>query len=331
MLPEQAPVTSKVNTGYVFDYSTRTTKTRELGWQTAVAPSVQYQIFELEYTKGTTAEFTCDVAVLPIDTTVDSWPRIQVYVNNIYQLETTYTITETDTTTKITLNTAPTVDTPIQILVLSKQTSKTAYYSIPINLSNNPFNTDLEIADIGDIRSQYQDIFVNNPNSAGTIFGINNLRDLGNLVPYGTKIIQNSAPVVLPSVFLRKSEHNLFDALQFNSSQYVQYKQQLVKTVNDTDWAQRFNPSYILDTALETMVSAKSEGDSFFWSDMIPSQAPYKTNTYTFANALQESIYPLTQTYNFKTANYKGVLVYLTRTTSGATTTTQLIRDVDYV
>ena len=75
------PVTSKVNTGYVFDYSTRTTKTRELGWQTAVAPSVQYQIFELEYTKGTTAAFTCDVAVLPEDTTVDSWPRIQVYVN----------------------------------------------------------------------------------------------------------------------------------------------------------------------------------------------------------------------------------------------------------
>ena len=114
-------------------------------------------------------------------------------------------------------------------------------------------------------------------------------------------------------------------------SQYVQYKQQLVKTVNDTDWARRFNPSYILDTALETMVSAKSEGDSFFWSDMIPSQAPYKTNTYTFANALQESIYPLTQTYNFKTANYKGVLVYLTRTTSGVTKTTQLIRDVDYI
>ena len=174
------------------------------------------------------------------------------------------------------MNTAPTVDTPIQILVLSKQTSATAYYSIPINLSNNPFNTDLEIADIGDIRSQYQDIFINNPNSTGTIFGSNNLRDLGNLVPYGTKIIQNSAPLVLPSVFLRKSEHNVFDALQFNSNQYVQYKQRLVKTVNDIQWERRFEPSYILDTALEQMVSAKSEGDSFFWSDMLPSQAPYK-------------------------------------------------------
>jgi len=79
------------------------------------------------------------------------------------------------------------------------------------------------------------------------------------------------------------------------------------------------------------MVSAKSEGDSFFWSDMMPSQAPYKTNTYAFANALQESIYPLAQTYDFTEANYKGVLVYLTRTTSGVTTTSQLIRDVDYI
>ena len=324
------PVTSKVNTGYVYDYSTRTTKTRELGWQTAIAPSVQYQIFELEYTKGSIASFTCDVAVLPEDITVDSWPRIQVYVNNEYQLESTYTVTSTDKTTTVTFNTAPTADTPIQILVLSKQTSATAYYSIPINLSNNPFNIDLEIADIGDIRSQYQDIFINNPSSTGVIFGSNNLRDLGNLVPYGTKIIQNSAPVVLPSVFLRKSEHNLFDALQFNSNQYMQYKQQLIKTVNDIDWERIFEPSYILDTALEQMVSAKSEGDSFFWSDMLPSQAPYKSNTYTFANALQESIYPLAQMYDFTEANYKGVLVYLTRTTSGVTTTTQLIRDVDY-
>ena len=323
------PVTEKVNTGYVYNYSTRIDKTRELGWQTALAPSVQYQVFELEYSKGSVASFTCDVAVIP--EADDSWPRVQVYVNNVYQLESTYTITETDKTTKITLNTAPTVDTPVQILILSNQTSNSAYYSIPINLSNNPFNTDLEIADIGDIRSQYQDIFINNPNSEGTIFGSNNLRDLGNLVPYGTKIIQNSASLVLPSVFLRKSEHNLFNALQYNSNQYIQYKQQIVKTVNDIEWERRFEPSYILDTALEQIVSAKSEEDSFFWSDMLPSQAPYKTNTYTFANALQESIYPLAQTYDFTKANYNGVLVYLTRTTSGVTQTSQLIRDVDYV
>ena len=83
----------------------------------------------------------------------------------------------------------------------------------------------------------------------------------------------------------------------------MQYKQQLVKTVNDTEWERRFDPSYILDTALEQIVSAKSENDSFFWSDMLPSQAPYKSNVYNFANALEESIYPLAQTYDFTEDN----------------------------
>ena len=325
------PVTAKVNTGYVYNYSDRTTKTRELGWQTAIAPSVQYQIFELEYNTGSTASFTCDVQVLADDVTItEKWPSAQVYINNVYQLPSAYTITSTATETTVTLNTAPTTDTPIQILLLSNQTSETAYYSIPINLSNNPFNADLEIADLGDIRSQYQDIFVNAPGTAGAVFGSNNYRDLGNLAPYGTKIIQNSAAVVLPSVFLRRSNHNLFDALQFNAHQYVQYKQQLVKTVNDIDWDQRFDPGYILDTALEKLTSAKSETGSFFWSDMLPSQAPHKSNIYTFANALQESIYPLSQTYDFTKANYNGVLVYLIRTVSGVTKTTQLVRNVDY-
>ena len=325
------PVEQKVNTGYVFDYTTNADFTRELGWQTAVAPSVQYQIFELEYTKGTTAQFTCDVAVLPEDpNNTAKWPSVQVYINNVFVLPTDYVVTSTDKTTVVTLNTAPADDTPIQILLLSNQVSDTAYYGIPINLNNNPFNEDLIEVNIGDVRSQYQNIFVNAPGIEGAIFGSNNYRDLGNLVPYGTKIIQNSASLVLPGTFSRKSEHNIFDALQFNSESYVQYKQLLVKTASDIDWEQRFSASYILDQTLDAVTSSKSEVDPFFWSDMMPSQAPYQSNTYKFANALQESVYPLTKIYNFETANYSGVLVYLTRTVNGTQVTTQLIKDRDY-
>jgi len=326
-----SPVTQLINTGYVYNYNTRITKTRELGWQTAVAPSVQYQIFELEYSAGTTASFTCDVPVLPADPNVtNKWPSVQVYVNNVYQLPTEYTVTSTAKTTTITLETAPIIDTPIQILLLSKQVSTTAYYSIPVNLSNNPFNETLGTAALGDIRRQYQDIFINNANTAGVMFGANNYRDLGNMVPYGTAIIQNSASLVMPGTFLRKSEHNVFDALQYNSEQYIKYKQLIVQTVNNTEFAQRFNPSVILDTALEAITQSKSDSDSFFWSDMLPSQSPYKSTTYTFANALTEAIYPLSTIYDFSKANYSGVLVYLTRTTVGKTTTTQLITGVDY-
>ena len=58
-------------------------------------------------------------------------------------------------------------------------------------------------------------------NIVGKIFGDNNFRDLGNLVPWGTKIIQNSASLVLPGAFLRKQNHNLFNALMFNSKEYI--------------------------------------------------------------------------------------------------------------
>jgi hypothetical protein len=43
------PITQKVNTGYVYQYSTRIDYSRQIGWQTAVAPSIQYQIFEFNY------------------------------------------------------------------------------------------------------------------------------------------------------------------------------------------------------------------------------------------------------------------------------------------
>jgi hypothetical protein len=49
---------------------------------------------------------------------------------------------------------------------------------------------------------------------------------------------------------------------------------------------------------------------------MLPAKAPYITNTYSFANSLDTSIYSLSQIYDFVKANYNSVLVYLTRNES---------------
>jgi len=48
-------------------------------------------------------------------------------------------------------------------------------------------------------------------------------------------------------------------------------------------------------------------------------------------NELDVSINPLSRIYDFTKANYYGVLVYLTRTINGVTTTKQLIKNVDYI
>ena len=323
------PVTQQVNTGYVHAFSDANTFTRALGWQTAVAESRQYQIFSFDYVATNPATtYTCDIAAA----TDTVWPNIQLYVNNDLQSPSSYTYEITANSTIVTFTPPDTlVDTVIEITILSDQVSPTAYYEVPINLQNNPFNTDITTANVGDIRGQYQSIFYNNPDTTGQVFGSNNYRDLGNLVPWGTKIIQNSASLVLPSTFLRKSNHNLIDSLQYNSQQYITFKNLLVDTVNNTEYNVYQSSATMLDDALDQITASKIDTGPFFWSDMLPSKSAYATNTYTFANSLDVSIYPLTRIYDFTTSNYYGVLVYLTRTVSNFTTTTQLVINVDYI
>jgi hypothetical protein len=322
------PITQKVNTGYVYNYTSTTSYVRELGWQTAVAPSIQYQLFQLTYGPETLDTFFLDIA--PLGETQSEWPVFQVYADNVLLDSTQYSYTTNNNSTTIVMLYTPVTTQIIEVVMLSDQVSKSAFYTIPVNLNNNPLNEDLTVANIGDIRGQYQSIFYNNPNTTGEVFGPNNYRDLGNVVPWGNKIIQNSASLVLPSVFLRKQNHNLFNALMYNSREYISFKSLLIDTVNKTAYSRLQTPAEMLDNALDQMAASKTDSEPFFWSDMLPSKAAYVANTYSFANSLDVSIYPLTRVYDFATANYYGVLVYLVRTTNGVTQTTQLIRDVDY-
>jgi len=334
------PSTEKINTGFVHNFNDRTTFELLTGWQTAVAPSVQYQVFEFTYTpnnpplmlnSGDTLTYivTCDIPTLSRTNTV--WPNIQVYNNNVLLAENTdYVVTYKTDSTDIDVFLTKDATTVIQVLLLSDQVSENAYFTIPINLSNNPFNTNIETADIGDIRGHYQSIYYNNPDTQGVVFGSNNTRDLGNIVPWGNKIIQNSASLVLPSAFLRTSNHNLFNSLEFNSREYIKFKSLLVDTVNKTDYQQRFDPSFILDDALSQIASVKNQDMSFFWSDMLPSQAPYITNVYDIYNTIPNTTFPLSQIYNYKTANYNGVLVYLQTTVDNINVVKQLYRNIEY-
>ena len=322
-----SPITQNINTGYVYNYSSLTGHKRQLGWQTAVAPSVQYQVFEFQYlVVAPTTTFICDVAMNGDST----WPAIQLYVNNVLQPTSSYSTSTTDTTTIVSFTPTSLVDTVIQIMLLSDQVSKTAYYGIPTNLNNNPLNADIKTVNVGDIRRQYQSIFQNNVNITGVMFGPNNYRDSGNVVPYGSSIIQNSASLALPGAFLRNQNHNLFNALLFNSREYITFKTLLVNTVNSTEYSVYQPAATMLDDALDQITASKTDSNSFFWSDMLPTKAAYISNNYSFANSLDTSIFPLSRIYDFAKANYYGVLVYLTRTTDNLTQVTQLLLNVDY-
>ena len=127
------PITQNVNTGYVYDYTTTLNVVRKLGWETAVAPSVQYQVFSFDFDVNSPVTlFTCDVAALSeLSSGQKGWPRVKVFYNNVYkEQDIDYTYSTTSDTTVISLLKNPSVSEPIQVLVLSDQVSNTGYYDI---------------------------------------------------------------------------------------------------------------------------------------------------------------------------------------------------------
>jgi hypothetical protein len=132
-------------------------------------------------------------------------------------------------------------------------------------------------------------------------------------------------------LFVKASENNFFDALLFNSTEYVKFKTVLLDKINQTDYVSLQKDADILDNAIDELSMNKSETSSFFWSDMLPSKGTHTEKTYTFKSGIDSSIYQLSKIYDFKKASYDSVLVYLTRKIDGTVRTIQLIKEIDYV
>lgn len=317
--------TEPVNIGYVHQYTSLEEYNRLIGWQPAADVSTQYLQFDFAINNSNT--YVCDVA--PVSQDSFEWPVIKVFVNSNYQTEDKYSVTYGENTTTVTLNEEFPENSTVQIFIVSDQISEKAYYSIPDNLANNPFNSDLVVVDLGDIRNHYKEIFINAPDISGNVFGVNNYRDLGDLTKYGTKIIKNSASLALPGLFLRNQDLNIINALMFSSREYTKYKQLLVNLANESNFFDE-PTNQILDRLIEEIAANRSEINSFFWSDMVPNKTVFNERVYVFNSDIDITRYPLSKVYDFTKANYDAVLVYLRRNVGGRIREIQLLNKIDY-
>jgi hypothetical protein len=316
--PTSIGVTAQISIGYARQYSDRVTYATELGWQTAAIPSLSRQQFQ----------FTYDGTPLLIDITAVTTlavPAAQVYVNSTYLLPSSYTLAVNTTTnvTTITLNSGTAVvGDIIEVLVLSEQTSTQGFYQVPINLENNPFNNNSSQLTLGAMRSHYQTICENLLNITGNPVGQNNTRDLGNIIPYGQQILQQSSPMTLAGYFLRSPDFNVFAAIEYNSRQYIKFKNKLLTTVTQLNIAPAQSVSSILDQAMVQMSLSLTSSSPFYWSDMMPTGNGY-TSSVTTVTPITTNTFNTNTVYDFTTSNYKGLLVYV----NGAI----LLRGTEYV
>jgi hypothetical protein len=324
-------VTKNVSVGYPHKHTSRAVYTREIGWKKAVGESFQYQTYNFIFNPTlNNSTLTCDC--LAKETTSTPWPTIRVYVDDKILTKDQYTVVQTTTQTKVTLVNVPTVETPVQILIHSdNKLGVNSYYSIPVNLASNPFNVPIANLSLGDIRGHYQSIIVNSEKVIGDTFGSNSYRDAGDLIAYGDKIIQNSAPLTVPAAFLRSKNYNLNDALTYNANEYVKFKSLVTNIINEGDYTIHQSAAFMLDDALQQIASYKYQSSPFFWSDMLPARAPHISNTYTFNTFIDTTFYTLSKIYDFTNASYDGVLIYLTRPIDGVTRTIQLVKGTDYI
>lgn len=295
-------VTKNISEGLVRVYEDRTVFEKQIGWKNAVTRSQVRQQFK----------FTYDGSPLLLDVRVNEnteVPAVLMYVANAFQAPDTYTVTRYDASTKIILNTIHTPGDIIEVEVLSDQTSAQGFYVVPDNLENNPFNINSPTFTLGTVRSHYETIGENLLNLVGLINGANNSRDLGDIGIYGTNIVQQSSPLTLAGFFMRSQEYNIFKSLEFNDREYTKFKNKMLEAAVNNDWG-TLTDSEILDNIIVMLSEGKTDINSFYWSDMIPAGNIYTENTYT-VSFISTGVFDTVQTYDFASANFKGLLVFL--------------------
>jgi hypothetical protein len=280
-----------------------------------------------------TSPLILDVAVVP----TGSVPSVKLYATSVsqnysslFQDPATYTVTTTGDSTTIRFNPTTRIvpGDIVEVLALSDQVSAVGFYQVPINLENNPLNGNSPYFTLGTIRTHYDSIAQNLVNLSGAVNGANNSRDLGNIVPYGLSILQQSSPMTLAGYFLRKPEYNIFASLEYNSREYEQFKSRFLTQAVTGDYVNLTIPE-ILDAVFAEINIGRSSASPFYWSDMLPTGTVY-TQLQTTVSPITDSVFDLTQVFNYSSANYQTVLVYL-KGTQANSQNRLLTRGVEYI
>jgi uncharacterized repeat protein (TIGR01451 family) len=251
-------------------------------------------------------------------------PAIQIYANGQFQEAYNYRYTVDSNTTTINLLTTYVPGDVIEVTVLSDQVSVAGFYEVPINLENNPLNSNSDQFTLGTIRNHYISLAENLIALQGPSIGANNTRDLGNIVPYGLQILQQSSPLTLAGYFMRDANYDIFASLAYNSTEYIKFKSQLLNAVTTFGIADYGNWTVgeLLDQSIAQITAGRTDLNPFYWSDMLPAGTVFTSNSYT-VNPITTNTFNTVQTYSFTESNYLGLCVYVNNVL--------LTRDYQYV
>ena len=212
------------------------------------------------------------------------------------------------------------VDYPIPLLTSADGTQ---YYQEPLSLTNNPLNSLVGQFTVSELFEHTQSISNRVPGYINTSSGLSsNLRDLGDLTVYGTKLISNANPIAFSQMFVGKKEHSVIDAITKAGDQYNQFKLTFLNSIAPPNTPfDRSNPVSAVDEILITINQNNGSHSPYYLSDMLAYGNPEIQRTFTVTDP-RNVLYPLTTDFDLNILSLRSVLVYLNGT--------QLLYGVDY-
>jgi hypothetical protein len=308
-------ITKKTDVGFLKLISTLNNFEYANGWKTTQIKNLQ-PIVRIFKESNLINNFPIDVYD---DVTNLTDLEVRVYINGKRLARSNYTIATGAVRKFVVLTTSVALTDVVTLKCFSsQQKNNNGYYEIPVNLQNNPLNDNLSEFTLGQVIDHVDSIIDNITNFVGTYPGTGNLRDIGNVTPYGTRFIQHSGPLNLSLYHLGSPTANIFKALEQARDDYSKFKRAFIVTATssgiDTD------PRRHVDLVLAELAKDKSTTRPYYLSDMYG----YAASTileYTVLDA-RTKIYPLTELFNLTTLSNKSVNIYLNDV--------QLVEGVDY-
>ena len=242
---------------------------------------------------------------------------VQVYVNSVRLPEYLWKIKDGLLYKQIELNNSIGYNDILTIRAFSKQPiNSNGYYQIPINLQQNPLNQSIENFTFGEILDHVKSIIDNysldNLELSKSSNLYNNLRDLGEIAPYGTKFVQHSGPLSLSLYHITNETNNIIRAITQSSDDYNTFKRNFITTAEilgvDADIVTHCN------LILQELNKNKSTTSPYYLSDMVPYGAYRKNDFSVIDYRIKE--YPLTfdinlGLFNLTSLSSRAVYVYL--------------------
>lgn len=189
----------------------------------------------------------------------------------------------------------------------SKTPNENGYYELPISLTNNPLNSGIESFTFTEISDHVKTMIDFNGFFSGAFPGQSNLRDLGDITQFGSRLVSHDTPMSFAHYFLGGTSYNAIDSIRKVSEDYNQFKSNLIRTI--TELKGTYAPAQALDIAMISINSQKTNTFNYRYSDMIPYGKNSTTRIYTVTDS-RNVRYSLATAFNDTVLSMRAVLVY---------------------